>query len=411
MERAYTIFPGLVDYRFIDDPTSGRYPSPWGFYRMGYSILVATLALCLTTAEAAAPRARDLGLAVGRFTPGALNAITDVPGVKVGQVTLNKGTARTGVTVILPHGGDPWTEKVAAGTFTFNGCGEGTGLMWMQESGILETPIALTNTLSVGAVQQALNTHLMKTHPAIGKGDDTSTPVVLECDDSALNDIRALHVNTGHVLLALRDANTGPVAEGAVGAGTGMITYEYKGGIGTASRKVEIGGKTYTVGLLLNANHGDRETLRLLGQPVGHFWTDMKPKLAADGSVVVVVATDAPLDSRQLTRLSKRVWLGIGRTGAVAKNGSGDVSLAFSTANHYPHYPKDPLLNMKLLSDSALSPLFEAVADASEEAIYNTLVAGRTTTGRDGNTVYGLPVERLKRFNESRANLQSALGL
>jgi D-aminopeptidase len=348
---------------------------------------------------------------VGRFSPGGINAITDVPGVKVGQVTLTQGTARTGVTVSLHHGGDPWTEKVAAGTFTFNGCGEATGLMWLQEAGVLETPIALTNTLSVGAVQQALNTHLMNTHPRIGKGDDTTTPVVLECDDSALNDIRALHVKTEHVLQALKEAHSGPVAEGAVGAGTGMITYEYKGGIGTASRKVEIGGKTYTVGLLLNANHGDRETLRLLGQPVGHYWTDLKPKLVEDGSVVVVVATDAPLDSRQLTRLSKRVWLGIARTGAVAKNGSGDVSMAFSTANRYPHYPKNPLLTVKLLSDSALSPLFEAVADASEEAIYNTLVAGRTTTGRDGNTVHGLPLERLKRLNESRASLQSTLGL
>ena len=371
---------------------------------------IATAALAATTPPAQ-PRARDLGLAVGRFAPGPLNAITDVAGVKVGQVTLSHGAVRTGVTVILPHGGDPWTEKVAAGSFTFNGCGEATGLMWMQESGILETPIALTNTLSVGTVQKALNEHLMKTHPAIGKGDDTSTPVVMECDDSALNDIRGQHVKAEHVFQALKDARSGPVAEGAVGAGTGMITYEYKGGIGTASRKVMLGGKTYTVGLLLNANHGDRETLRLLGQPVGQYWTDMKPKLTEDGSIVVVLATDAPLDSRQLTRLSKRVWLGIGRTGAVAKNGSGDVALAFSTANRFPHYPKDPLLKLELLSDFSLSPLFEATADIAEEALYNTLVAGRTTVGRDGNTVSGMPLDRLKRRNEGRQILQSSLGL
>jgi len=348
-------------------------------------------------------RARDLGIQIGNYEPGANDAITDVKGVRVGQVTLfsgegklqpGKGPVRTGVTVILPAEGDIWESKVAAGSFVLNGNGEATGLMWLQESGILETPIALTNTLSVGNVQKGLVEWMLKNHPKIGVSDDTLTPVVLECDDSSLNDIRGMHVLPEHVLQAIEKAASGPVAEGAVGAGTGMISYQFKGGIGTASRFVPSPGAT--IGVLVNANNGIRENLRINGITVGDKIPDLKPKFVEDGSIVVIIATDAPLDSRQLSRLAKRAMLGLARVGSVAYHGSGDVAIAFSVANRIPHYPKDPLISLKLLSDFWLDNLFEAAADAAEEAALNALLAAQTTEGRDGNTAYALPHERLK---------------
>ncbi len=352
----------------------------------------------------AAERARDVGITIGRYPPGPVDAITDVKGVRVGQVTLNEGAGalvpgrgpvRTGVTVILPDG-DLWENKLAAGSFVLNGNGEAMGLMWLQEGGVLETPIALTNTLNVGMVQKGVVDWMLASHPRVGAGDDTLTPVVLECDDSSLNDIRGQHVTPEHVRRALVTASTGPVAEGAVGAGTGMISYEFKAGIGTASRVLpkEVGG--YVVGVLLNANHGERHTLRVKGAPVGEEIADLRPVEHNDGSIVVIVATDAPLDARQLSRVAKRVMLGLARTGAVARHGSGDVAIAFSTGNRIPHYPKKPLLEMKLLSDFWLDDLFEASADAAEEAALNSLLAAETTTGRDGNVAYALPHDRLK---------------
>jgi len=356
-------------------------------------------------AAGAAERCRDLGIVIGRFSPGALDAITDVKGVKVGHVTLvsgegklspGKGPVRTGVTVIVPAEGDIWTSKVFAGSFVLNGNGEATGLMWLQESGILETPIALTNTLSVGAVQQGLVEWMLRSHPAVGISDDTLTPVVLECDDGALNDIRGRHVKLDHALQALDAAAGGPVAEGAVGAGTGMMSYEFKGGIGTASRVLPKDSGGFTIGVLVNANHGGRATFRIKGAPVGEEIQDLMPVSNRDGSIVVIVATDAPLDPRQLARLAKRAMMGLARTGAVAYHGSGDVAISFSTANRVPHYPKERTFRVELLSDFHIDDLFEAAADATEEAVINALLAAKTTVGRDGNTAFALPHERLK---------------
>lgn len=362
-------------------------------------------AVLFRSSQSHAERSRDLGLVIGKFPTGAQNAITDVAGVRVGQVTLNsgagplvpgKGPVRTGVTVIMPADGDVWTDKVHAGSFVLNGNGEVTGLMWLEESGILETPIAMTNTLSIGTVQNALVSWMLKTHPDIGINDDTLTPVVMECDDSTLNDIRGRHVKEADVFKAIDIANSGPVAEGAVGAGTGMISYDFKGGIGTASRVVEIDGAKYTVGILLNTNHGWRETLRILGAPIGEEITDLQVKEKEQASITLVLATDAPLSERNLSRLAKRTMLGIARTGGISFHSSGDVAIAFSTANRIPHYPKKALLNPTYLSDFWLHDLFEATTDAAEEAQLNALLAAITTTGRDGNTAYAMPKDRLR---------------
>ncbi|TPW20761.1 MAG: D-aminopeptidase [Elusimicrobia bacterium] len=352
----------------------------------------------LAAPAAAAPRARDLGIVVGTRASGPQNAITDVAGVRVGHVSLVDASTgphalRTGVTAVVPADGDLWNGKLYAGAFVLNGNGEAAGLI--QESGILETPVALTNTLAVGAVQEGLVRHMLALHPKIGVSDDTLTPVVFECDDSSLSDIRALAVRPEHALKALDAAKGGPVAEGPVGAGTGMTSYEFKGGIGTASRVLSKEEGGWTLGVLVNANHGARETLRVLGAEVGRELTDLKPVYKQDGSIVVLLATDAPLESRQLSRLAKRAMLGLARTGAVAYHGSGDVALAWSTANRLPHYPKEGVLSVKVLSDFHLDPLFEAAAEAAEEAVINVLLAGKTTVGREGNTVHALPVDRL----------------
>lgn len=360
----------------------------------------AFLLACLAAVSAsAAVRSGDLGIPSGRFGRGPLDAITDVAGVAVGHVTLSTGDGehalRTGVSVVIPAAGDLWTNKVYAGSFVLNGNGEATGLMWVQESGILETPVALTNTLSVAAVQEGLVRHMLAAHPKIGVSDDTLTPVVFECDDSNLNDIRALAVRPEHAIEALGRASTGPVIEGPVGAGTGMTSYEFKGGIGTASRVLSKEDGGWTVGVLVNANHGARETLRVAGAPAGLEIGDLRPEYTQDGSIVVLIATDAPLESRQLSRLAKRAMMGVARTGAVAYHGSGDVALSWSTANRLPHYPKEGVLTVRLLSDFHLDPLFEAVAEAAEESVVNALLAGKTTVGRNGNTVHALPQDRL----------------
>lgn len=362
------------------------------------------LLLALWESASSFARIRDFGVVIGQYPTGKLNAITDVSGVRVGQVTLNegsgklvvgKGPVRTGVTVVMPTPDDFWTKKPVAGAFVLNGAGEGTGLHWVQEAGILESPIALTNTLSIGAVHRGLIDWMTHKYPEIGRKDDTINPVVFECDDSTLNDARGQHVNAKHAFDAIEKAKGGPVEEGGVGAGTGMISYEFKGGIGTSSRVLpkDLGG--YTIGVLLNANHGKRETLRVLGAPVGLEIPDLKPQKGQDGSIIIVIATDAPLDSRQLSRLSRRALLGIARTGGVANHGSGDFAIAFSAKNRVPHYPKPKTFKMEVLSDFHLNPVIEATADAAEEALLNALVAAKTTEGRDGMKVFALPHDRL----------------
>jgi D-aminopeptidase len=353
-------------------------------------------------------RARELGITIGQYQPGPLNAITDVDGVKVGQVTLmqgegtlrpGKGPVRTGVTVIIPRD-DVWHKKVPAGAFVLNGTGEMTGLAWVAEAGFLEYPIALTNTLNVPRVANGVMSWMIQRYPGIGITDDTLTPVVAECDDSRLNDIQGRHVSEDQVVGALEAASGGAVLEGAVGAGTGMVSYGFKGGIGTSSRRLaeEQGG--YTVGVLVNANHGRREELVVNGMPVGQQYEERRHASVAgsEGSIIVVIATDAPLDARQLGRIAKRAALGLARTGSTARHGSGDFMLAFSTGNIIPHYPAERTFVMTRMADTHMNPLFTATVEATEEAILNALTMATTMVGRDDHRVEAISLSTLTRL-------------
>jgi D-aminopeptidase len=349
-------------------------------------------------------RARDLGIVVGSLPPGPLNAITDVKGVRVGQVTLvrgdgrlvpGQGPVRTGVTAILPHGGDLWREKVPAATWVLNGTGEMTGSIWINTQGALEVPILLTNTMNIGKVMDGVVAFMLKKYPDIGIGDDVVAPTVAECDDSTLNDARGRHVSVDDTVRAIEEAKEGPVQEGAVGAGTGMISYQFKGGIGTASRVLPAEAGGWTVGVLVNANMGRRADLTVMGVPVGRGIPDLMPKESTDGSIIIVVATDAPLDHLKCQRLASKAALGLARTGTIANHGSGDIFLAFSTGNRVPHYPKPLTYKLEVVADDHLDPLFRAAEEATEEAILNALTMATTTAGRDGNTAYALPLDRL----------------
>ncbi|MGE0471938.1 MAG: P1 family peptidase [Nitrospira sp.] len=372
------------------------------------------IAGCLSTAAAQSDpnpqRLRDLGIVIGSYQPGPLNAITDVVGVKVGHTTLiqgdgplkpGQGPIRTGVTVVIPRD-DVWHKKVPAGAFVLNGTGEMTGLPWVAESGFLEYPIALTSTLNVPHVANGIISWMITQYPKIGISDDTLTPVVAECDDSRLNDSQGRHVSEQDVIAALDGASGGFVQEGTVGAGTGMVSYGFKGGIGTASRKLTENQGAYTVGVLVNANHGRRPELVVNGVPVGTLYeapaklSDTLSPGQSEGSIIIVIATDAPLDGRQLTRLAKRAALGLARTGSTARHGSGDFMLAFSTANVIPHYPKEPTYNLIHLADTHLNPLFTATVEATEEAILNALTTATTVTGRDGHRGEAIDLGRLK---------------
>lgn len=367
--------------------------------------LAAAVFLCAVSPAAARGRARlrDLGITIGRMAPGRYDAITDVAGVAVGQVTLirgegplapGRGPVRTGVTAILPHGGDLWREKVPAATWVLNGNGEMTGSVWINTQGALEVPILLTNTMNVGRVMDGVVEYMLKRHPDIGIGDDVVIPTVAECDDSTLNDARGRHVTPEDAVRAIESARGGPVEEGAVGAGTGMIAYQFKGGIGTASRVLPKGDGGWTVGVLVNANMGLRRELTVDGVPVGAEIPE-QPVKAKEGSIIVIVATDAPLEHLKLRRLASKAALGLARTGATARHGSGDLFLAFSTGNRIPHYPKPLTYRMTVVDDNHLNPIFEAAEEATEEAVLNALTAATTTVGRDGNTAYALPLDRL----------------
>lgn len=380
------------------------------------SCIAAILTGCLSTASAEPKqerqRLRDLGITVGQYPPGPLNAITDIEGVKVGHRTLisgegelkpGKGPVRTGVTIIMPRD-DVWHKKVLAGAFILNGTGEMTGLAWVAESGFLEYPIALTNTLNVPRVANGIISWMIQRYPEIGITDDTLTPVVAECDDGRLNDIQGRHVSEHDVMVAIDGASSGPVPEGTVGAGTGMVSYGFKGGIGTSSRMLSEQEGGYTVGVLVNANHGRRPELIVRGVPVGKRYeppVQMSEALSpgqSEGSIIIIIATDAPLDSRQLTRLAKRAALGLARTGSTVRHGSGDFILAFSTANVIPHYPKDPTYTLTHFADSHINPLFTATVEATEEAILNALTMATTVVGRDGRRAEAIDLDHLKAF-------------
>lgn len=354
------------------------------------------------------PRLHDLDLTAGRLPSGLHNTLTDVPGVRVGHHTLHTGdneqALRTGVTVIVPHEGDLFEHKVAAGTFTLNGFGKAFGLEQVRSLGTLESPIALTNTLSVPRVADALLTYMMAQHPDIGGRAGTVNTVVGECNDGFLSNIRARAVTEAHVMAALEAADTGPVAEGCVGAGTGTTAFAFKAGIGTASRMVADG--RYTVGALVQSNFGARADLRFLGVPLGRllgaqFWPKKgTPDDTAPGSVMVVLATDAPLMPAQLERLCMRAALGLGRTGSYASVHSGDFVLAFSTTMDFPHESDDPEDEFvsRVHDNHVLDMLFLATVEAVEEAVLNSLVAATDTTGLNGRTVYALPHDVIRDY-------------
>jgi D-aminopeptidase len=362
-------------------------------------------------------RARDLGIRIGRMEPGALNAITDVSGVRVGHTTLiegegplrpGEGPVRTGVTVVIPHDGDIWTEPVFAGAHRLNGNGELTGLEWIRESGMLAGAIGITNTHSVGVVHDALIESAVQAHAL--SDAVWALPVVGETYDGALNDINGFHVRPEHVHAALAGAAGGPVAEGNVGGGTGMICHEFKGGIGTASRLA--GG--WRVGVLVQANYGARELLRIDGVPVGAAiprdevpspWDQVDARNARagveGGSIIGIVATDAPLLPHQCARLAQRVGMGVARMGSYASHGSGDLFCAFATGNRDLSRnagEDDPrtTVALRMVVDEHINPLLEAVAEATEEAIVNALLAAETMVGHDGITAHALDHARLR---------------
>jgi len=345
------------------------------------------------------PRIRDFGLTIGVLPPGPNNAITDVPGVKVGQVTLIEGESiRTGVTAILPHDGNIYQEKVPAGVAIGNAFGKLMGSTQIEELGTLETPVVLTNTLSVPVAAEAIIDYILNL-----PGNEnvfSVNPVVGETNDGFLNDIRRRFITKEHVLEAIRRASSGPVEEGCVGAGTGTICFGFKGGIGTASRRLPESRGGYTVGVLVQTNFGG--ILQIKGLPVGSLLRSPAEEtgsfLSEEGSCMIIVATDAPLDSRNLKRLAKRALLGIARTGGYFSNGSGDYALAFSVAPEVrlKARSKDNLQTQTVLRNEAMSPLFLAAAEASEEAILNSLFKARTMTGFKGRKVEALPIDKLK---------------
>jgi D-aminopeptidase len=363
------------------------------------SSCVLMACLLAVPAAAAEPRARDLGIPF-EGVPGSLNSVTDVAGVAVGQVTLVEDLAdgrkvRTGVTAVVPRGKATLDTGAYAGWFALNGNGEMTGTTYLEEMGRLDGPVMLTNTHSVGTVHQAVIAWRVRAGPADASGYWWSSPVVAETWDGHLNDVNGFHVRPEHSFRALDTAATGPVAEGNVGGGTGMVCHEFKCGIGTASRRVQVAGVDYTLGVLVQANYGIRDTLRVAGVPVGqHLRSDRiytDPALAGDtGSIVVVVATDAPLLPHQLKRIARRPALGLGRMGSYAGNGSGDIFLAFSTANAAALQGAS-LAQSTSLGNDELDPLFEATVQATEEAIVNALVAARDMQGNDGHYAKALP--------------------
>ena len=357
------------------------------------------------------PRLRALGLKIGHHPPGPLNAITDVQGVRVGHATLvsgegplvpGKGPVRTGVTAVLPSE-NVFFERVLCGAFVLNGAGELSGLTQVQEWGVLETPILLTNTMTVGKVSDATVKWMTKHFPGIAQEWDVFIPVVGESDDSFLNDSVGRHIRSEHVYHAIEKAAPGEVTEGSVGAGTGMVTCDFKSGIGTSSRVVTIeteeGPLQHTIGVLVLSNFGVRRNLRIDGVPVGEIlepeFDHLSKRRSNYGSIICVVATDAPLLPNQLTRLSKRAALGIGRAGSYAAHGSGEIVFAFSTANKVPRETKHTFAKLDVLLDRHLAAHYEAVIEATEEAIVNSLCTAGDMTGQGGNFAPGLPHDRI----------------
>lgn len=359
------------------------------------------------------PRARETGIWFGELPTGPKNAITDVTGVKVGHCTIirgsgplkvGKGPVRTGVTAILPHGRNLFREPVKAAYFDMNGCGGLMGSLQIREFGIVDTPIVLTNTMSMGNASEGVIKYLLRNNPEVGKDEDTIIPIVSECDDSYLNDAQGLHVREEHAIAAIEDAKE-TVVEGSVGSGTGMSCHDYKGGIGTSSRLVEVSDDRYTLGVLVMTNHGDKEELRIDGVPVGMKLPPVEGKRAGDGSLVIVIATSAPLDSRQLGRVARRSFLGMANVGSCSANTSGDIAVAFSTANIHERNKSAGLFTDHLVQDRDMTPLFRAAVDCTAEAIVNSLFKAETVEGRDGNTSWALPIDETLEIMKAHGRL------
>ena len=355
-------------------------------------------------------RIRDYGIQVGVMSPGSMNAITDVEGVQVGHVTLKiADSIRTGVTAVLPHGGNIFQQKVPGAVYVGNGFGKLAGITQVRELGTIETPVVLTNTLSVPAVADALIGYTLSVE---GNEDVRSVnPVVGETNDGRLNDIRGRHVKAHHVLKDLEKADSGPVGEGAVGAGTGTICFGYKGGIGTASRALPESSGGYTVGVLVQTNFGG--VLKINGAPVGQelgkYYMDDRLNDTPDGSCMIVVTTDAPLNSRNLERLAKRAMLGLAHTGGISSNGSGDYVIAFSANQRVriAHQSNRRIRTMDVLRNDAMSPLFMATIEATEEAILNSLFVSSTVRGKKGYTVSELPEKKVLQILKRYGTIQS----
>ena len=330
------------------------------------------------------------GLTIGRGTPGHRNLITDVPGVTVGHATIRDGgSVNTGVTAVLPHGGNLFRDKVLAASAVINGFGKTIGLMQVEELGTIETPILLTNTLSVGTAATALVKYMLAQNEDIGRTTGTVNPLVCECNDGFLNDIRGLHVREEHIFQAIYAAEA-DFDEGAVGAGTGMCCLGFKGGIGSASRVVTLEGRSYVIGALVLSNFGGPGRLMIDGRQVGR---ELQARSAGErdkGSIIMLLATDIPLSERQLKRLCRRAGAGLARTGSYYGSGSGDISIAFTTANRVPHDSPRAFVDMRMMSDDHIDPVLDLSAEAVEEAIVSSLYHAETTTGRDGRTRRGL---------------------
>jgi len=384
--------------------------------------VLVLIACCALPASAQKPRARDLGIPF-EGSPGRFNAITDVDGVEVGHATIVRGSGelvigegpvRTGVTAVWPRGRDE-SAPVYAAWFTLNGNGEMTGTTWVRDSGLMEGPVMITNTLSVGIVHHAvIRWGVARDMERRRGGWLAALPVVAETWDGTLNDIRGQHVTQEDAISAMEGARGGAVVEGNVGGGTGMICHRFKGGIGTSSREVEVRGDDYVVGVLVQCNYGSRETLRVAGVPVGREIGDLMPgreggegmegvegggvagEGGREGSIIVVVATDAPLMPHQLERMARRVSMGMARNGSISSNSSGDIFVAFSTANQRAASEPGTSTNARVMANGLLTPLFAATVEATEEAIINALVAAETMTGANGMTVHALPHDRLR---------------
>jgi len=331
-------------------------------------------------------RIRDYGIIIGDLIPGKRNAITDVAGVRVGHCTLDHGPVKTGVTAVLPHPGNIFEDKVMAAAHVINGFGKSMGIIQIEELGTLETPILLTNTLSVGEAASALISHMVAGNKDIGCKAGTVNPLVCECNDFPLNDIRGLHVTKEHVYAAIREAAE-VFREGGVGAGTGMSCYQLKGGIGSASRMIDLDSGKYTVGTLVLTNMGRKQDLMINGDPLGK--RRAKGEIATppdhpDGSIIIIIATDIPLTERQLKRCAKRSAVGLHRTGSHMDTGSGEIAIAFSTVNRIRSGSREALLPIRMINESRINRVFRAVAQATEEAILNSMITADATVGRAG---------------------------